>query len=143
MILKADISKTSPGRHLFLFIFICGNSKCTRIQKIKNFSGEVNWVHQALNKHIKDYLPFMWIKCNIARSPSIDDRSICLDVTINTNSCKLYRILFHTRPEQCVGVWIESNIVWSGSVLIPDKCTMYKATGFLGKKYQHQNKNNI
>ena len=48
MILKADISKTSPGRYLFLFIFICGNSKCTRIQKIKNFSGEVNWVHQAL-----------------------------------------------------------------------------------------------
>ena len=48
MILKADISKTSPGRYLFLFIFMCENSKCTRIQKIKNFSGEVNWVHQAL-----------------------------------------------------------------------------------------------
>ena len=52
MILKADISKTSPGRYLFLFIFMCGNSKCTRIQKIKNFSGEVNWVHQALNTHV-------------------------------------------------------------------------------------------
>ena len=49
MIMKADISKTSPSRYLFLFIFMCGNSKCTRIQKIKNFSGEVNWVHQALN----------------------------------------------------------------------------------------------
>ena len=48
MILKADISKTSPGRYLFLFIFMCGNSKWSRIQKIKNFSGEVNWVHQAL-----------------------------------------------------------------------------------------------
>ena len=48
MILKADISKTSTGRYLFLFIFMCGNSKCTRIQKLKNFSGEVNWVHQAL-----------------------------------------------------------------------------------------------
>ena len=48
MILKADISKTSPARHLFLFIFMCGNSKCTRIQKIKNFSGEVNWVPLAL-----------------------------------------------------------------------------------------------
>ena len=51
MILKADISKTSLGRYLFLFIFMCGNSKCTRIQKIKNFSGEVNWVHQALNSN--------------------------------------------------------------------------------------------
>ena len=50
MILKADISKTSTGRYPFLFIFMCGNSKCTRIQKIKNFSGEVNWVHQALKK---------------------------------------------------------------------------------------------
>ena len=49
MILKADISKTSTGRYLFLFIFMCGNSKFTRIQKIKNFSGEVNWVHQALS----------------------------------------------------------------------------------------------
>ena len=48
MILKADISKTSTGRYIFLFIFICGNSKCTRIQKIKNFSGEVNWVLLAL-----------------------------------------------------------------------------------------------
>ena len=48
MILKADISKTSPARHLFLFIFMCGNSKCTRIQKIKKFSGEVNWVLLAL-----------------------------------------------------------------------------------------------
>ena len=48
MVLKADISKTGPGRYLFLFIFMCGNSKCTRMQKIKNFSGEVNWVHQAL-----------------------------------------------------------------------------------------------
>ena len=52
MILKADISKTSTGRYLFLFIFMCGNSKCTRIQKIKNFSGEVNWVHQALKTHV-------------------------------------------------------------------------------------------
>ena len=50
-ILKADISKTSTGRYLFLFIFMCGNSKCTRIQKIKNFSGKVNWVHQALNSN--------------------------------------------------------------------------------------------
>ena len=50
MILKADISKTSPGRHLFLFIFMCGNSKCTRIQKVKKISGEVNLVHQALRK---------------------------------------------------------------------------------------------
>ena len=50
MILKADISKTSTGRYLFLFNFICGNSKCTRIQKIKKFSGEVNWVPLALNK---------------------------------------------------------------------------------------------
>ena len=49
MILKADISKTSTGRYLFLFIFICGNSKCTRIQKIKKFSGEVNWVPLALS----------------------------------------------------------------------------------------------
>ena len=49
MILKADISKTSTVRYLFLFIFICGNSKCTRIQKIKKFSGEVNWVSLALN----------------------------------------------------------------------------------------------
>ena len=49
MILKADISKTSPGRYLFLFIFMRGNSKWSRIQKIKNFSGEVNWVHEALN----------------------------------------------------------------------------------------------
>ena len=48
MILKADISKTSTGRYIFLFIFICRNSKCTRIQKIKNFSGEVNWVLLAL-----------------------------------------------------------------------------------------------
>ena len=48
MILKADISKTSTGSYIFLFIFICGNSKCTRIQKIKNFSGEVNWVPLAL-----------------------------------------------------------------------------------------------
>ena len=48
MILMVDILKTSPGRYLFLFIFMCGNSKCTRIQKIKKFSGEVNWVHQAL-----------------------------------------------------------------------------------------------
>ena len=54
MILKADISKTSPGRYLFLFIFMCGNSKCTRIQKIKNFSGEVNWVHQALKLIFND-----------------------------------------------------------------------------------------
>ena len=52
MILKADISKTSTGRYIFLFIFICGNSKCTRIQKIKNFSGEVNWVLLALSAHI-------------------------------------------------------------------------------------------
>ena len=51
MILKADISKTSTGRYLFfLSIFICGNSKCTRIQKIKNFSGEVNWVLLALKQ---------------------------------------------------------------------------------------------
>ena len=50
MILKADISKTSTGRYLFLFIFMCGNSNCTRIQKIKNFSGGVNWVHQALRR---------------------------------------------------------------------------------------------
>ena len=49
MILKADISKTSPARHLFLFIFMCGNSKCTRIQKIKKISGEVNWVLLALS----------------------------------------------------------------------------------------------
>ena len=49
MILKADISTTSTGRYLFLFIFICGNSKCTRIQKIKIFSGEVNWVPLALS----------------------------------------------------------------------------------------------
>ena len=48
MILKADISKTRTGRYIFLFIFICGNSKCTRIQKIKKFSGEVNWVLLAL-----------------------------------------------------------------------------------------------
>ena len=48
MILKANISKTSTGRYIFLFIFICGNSKCTRIQKIKKFSGEVNWVLLAL-----------------------------------------------------------------------------------------------
>ena len=48
MILKADISKTSPGRHLFIFIFMCGNSKRSRIQKIKNTSGDVNWVNQAL-----------------------------------------------------------------------------------------------
>ena len=51
MILKADISKTSTGRYLFLSIFICGNSKCTRIQKIKIFSGEVNWVLLALNSN--------------------------------------------------------------------------------------------
>ena len=58
MILKADISKTSTGRYLFLFIFMCGNSKCTRIQKIKNFSGEVNWVHQALINSVSClYLP--------------------------------------------------------------------------------------
>ena len=49
MILKDDISKTSTGRYLFLFIFICGNSKCTRIQKMKIFSGEVNWVPLALS----------------------------------------------------------------------------------------------
>ena len=48
MILKADISKTSHARHLFLYIFMCGNSKCTRIQKIKKFSGEVNWVLLAV-----------------------------------------------------------------------------------------------
>ena len=48
MILKADISKTSTGRYIFLFIFMCGNSKCTRIQKIKKFSSEVNWVLLAL-----------------------------------------------------------------------------------------------
>ena len=52
MILKADISKTSTGRYLFLFIFICGNSKCTRIQKINIFSGEVNWVPLALRIEI-------------------------------------------------------------------------------------------
>ena len=28
---------------------MCGNSKWSSIQKIKNFSGEVNWVHQALS----------------------------------------------------------------------------------------------
>ena len=50
MILKADISKTSTGRYLFLFIFICGNSKCTRIQKMKIFSGEVNWGSLALSE---------------------------------------------------------------------------------------------
>ena len=49
MILKADISKTSTGRYIFVFIFICGSSKCTRIQKIKKFSGEVNWVLLALS----------------------------------------------------------------------------------------------
>ena len=54
MILKADISKTSPGRYLFLYIFMRGNSKCTRIQKIKNFSGEVHWVHQALSNLITE-----------------------------------------------------------------------------------------
>ena len=54
MILKADILKTSPARHLFLFIFMCGNSKCTRIQKIKIFSGEVNWVPLALNRFMTD-----------------------------------------------------------------------------------------
>ena len=54
MILKADISKTSPARHLFLFIFMCGNSKCTRIQKIKNFSGEVSWVPLALKDSKND-----------------------------------------------------------------------------------------
>ena len=48
MILKADISETSTVRYLFLFIFICGNSNCTRIQKIKKISGEVNWVPLAL-----------------------------------------------------------------------------------------------
>ena len=52
MILKADISKTSTGRYIFLFTFICGNSKCTRIQKIKKFSGEVNWVLLALKQYI-------------------------------------------------------------------------------------------
>ena len=52
MILKVDISKTSTGRYIFLFIFICGNSKCTRIQKIKKFSGEVNWVLLALRPHL-------------------------------------------------------------------------------------------
>ena len=55
MILKADISKTSTGRYIFLFIFICGNSKCTRIQKIKNFSGEVNWVLLALSTSSRTY----------------------------------------------------------------------------------------
>ena len=53
MILKADISKTRTGRFLFLFIFICGNSKCTCIQKIKNFSGEINWVLLALRILLK------------------------------------------------------------------------------------------
>ena len=57
MILKADISKTSTGRYLFLFIFICGNSKCTRIQKMKKISGEVNWVPLALRRQLFKYMP--------------------------------------------------------------------------------------
>ena len=67
MILKADISKTSPGRYLFLFIFMCGNSKCIRIQKIKIFSGEVNWVLLALNMRImKDKFVFFYLKIGTA-----------------------------------------------------------------------------
>ena len=72
MILKADISKTSTGRYLFLFIFICGNSKCTRIQKIKNFSGEVNWVPLALRaeKIFKRKSVGQTVQFRIINSPS-------------------------------------------------------------------------
>ena len=64
MILKADITKTSTGRYLFLFIFICGNSKCTRIQKIKIFSGEVNWVLLALTLPIVTQLQSLRSRVN-------------------------------------------------------------------------------
>ena len=77
MILKADISKTSTGRCLFLFIFICGNSKCTRIQKIKKISGEVNWVPLALNS----------ISINIiVNQLKHNDETMKDFMTINTNS---------------------------------------------------------
>ena len=74
MILKADISKTSTGRYLFLFIFMCGNSKCTRIQKIKNFSGEVNWVHQAL----KGYLSTLFNTKNEEKLKTLKTTYICI-----------------------------------------------------------------
>ena len=71
MILKADISKTSTGRYIFLFIFICGNSKCTRIQKIKKFSGEVNWVLLALNADVtRSNVIFTTAKCPKTRRPN-------------------------------------------------------------------------
>ena len=51
MTLKADISKTSRGRYIFRFIFMCGNSKCTCIQKIKKkISDDVNSIDLALRK---------------------------------------------------------------------------------------------
>ena len=81
MILKADISKTSNGRYLFLFIFICGNSKCTRIQKIKKFSGEVNWVPLALRAaemSMNSFYP-QSLQNNVSQLISIFVGVVCLE----------------------------------------------------------------
>ena len=87
-ILKADISKTSSERYRFLFIFVCRTSKYTRMQKIKDFYREVNYVHLALNRHscIEIYAHSCLKPFSIGRKPCSNSKT---HVQIMKFTCRL------------------------------------------------------